>query len=184
MEMRKCRTIAEARGDFFIYRLFGIIPATARTLRPGIHFLGRGKALFMQQTEKKTLEQVAEECGRYPIDAFEFVRHGLNFTVQKVHGDTKNKAEIECHVTGRQLSEGLRDYAIMRYGVMASTVLQHWGIRRTSDFGRIVYVMVESRLMQKTEEDDVRDFEGVFDFEEAFEPPVRPTIKPMVVFML
>ena len=138
----------------------------------------------MQQTEKKTLEQVAEECGRYSIDAFEFVRHGLNYTVQKVHGDTKNKPEIECHVTGKQLSEGLRDYAIRRYGVMAGAALRHWGIRRTSDFGKIVYVMVESRLMQKTEQDDLRDFEGVFDFDKAFEPPARPTIKPIVVFRL
>jgi uncharacterized repeat protein (TIGR04138 family) len=138
----------------------------------------------MQQVEKKNLEQVAEECGRYSVDAFEFVRHGLNFTVQKIHGDTKNKAEIECHVTGRQLSEGLRDYAISRYGVMASTVLSHWGIRRTNDFGRIVFALVESRLMQKTEQDDVRDFEGVFDFDAAFEPPARPEIKTQVVFRL
>jgi uncharacterized repeat protein (TIGR04138 family) len=138
----------------------------------------------MQQTEKKTLEQVVEECGRYPLDAFEFVRHGLNFTVRKIHGDTKNKPEIECHVSGKQLSEGLRDYAIMRYGMMAATVLRHWGIRRTSDFGKIVYVMVESRLMQKTDQDDLRDFEGVFDFDKTFEPPVRPAVQSTVVFRM
>jgi uncharacterized repeat protein (TIGR04138 family) len=138
----------------------------------------------MQQTEKKTLEQVVEEYGRYPVDAFEFVRHGLNFTVQRIHGDTKNKPERECHVSGRQLSEGLRDYAVMRYGVMAATVLRHWGVRRTSDFGKIVYAMVESRLMQKTEQDSLRDFEGVFDFDKAFEPPVRPAVQARTVFQL
>lgn len=138
----------------------------------------------MHESAKKTLEQVVEETGRYPIEAFEFVRHGLNYTVHKVHGDTRDKTDAECHVTGQQLSLGMRDYAIMRYGVMARTVLAHWGITRTIDFGRIVFAMIESKLMQKTEEDDVRDFENIFDFASAFEPPVRPAAKPAEIFRI
>ena len=140
--------------------------------------------LRMNQTQKKSIEQVVEECGRYPLEAFEFVRHGLNFTVQRIHGDTRNKEEAACHVSGKQLSQGLRDYAIMRYGPMARAVLGHWGINRTQDFGRIVFAMVESKLMQKTDQDDVRDFDGVFDFDEAFMPPPRPAGKATVVFAL
>src|ERR1035437_381274 len=112
----------------------------------------------MHETTKKTLEQVVEETGRYPIEAFEFVRHGLNYTVHKVHGDTRNKTDAECPVTGQQLSLGMRDYGRMRYGIMGSTVRAHWGSTRTIDFGRIVFAMIESKRMQKTEEDDVRDF--------------------------
>jgi uncharacterized repeat protein (TIGR04138 family) len=138
----------------------------------------------MHESAKKTLEQVVEETGRYPIEAFEFVRHGLNYTVHKVHGDTRDKTDAECHVTGQQLSLGMRDYAIMRYGVMARTVLAHWGITRTIDFGRIVFAMIESKLMQKTEEDEVRDFENIFDFASAFEPPVRPAAKPAATFRI
>jgi uncharacterized repeat protein (TIGR04138 family) len=138
----------------------------------------------MNQTKKKTLEQVVEECGRYPMEAFDFVRHGLNYTVSRIHGDTSKKEEAECHVTGKQLSQGLRDYAVRRYGVMARPVLEHWGIHRTGDFGRIVYAMVENKLMQKTDQDDVRDFEGVFDFDDAFEAPQRPSITSQVVFKL
>jgi uncharacterized repeat protein (TIGR04138 family) len=138
----------------------------------------------MHEGTKKTLEQVVEETGRYPIEAFEFVRHGLNYTVHQVHGDTRNKTDAECHVTGQQLSLGMRDYAIMRYGMMARTVLAHWGITRTIDFGRIVFTMIESKLMQKTEEDDVRDFENIFDFNSAFEPPARPVINPTTIFNL
>jgi len=118
------------------------------------------------------------------MEAFDFVRHGLNYTVGRVHGDTSKKEERACHVSGKQLSQGLRDYAIRRYGVMARAVLEHWGIYRTSDFGRIVYAMVENKLMQKTDDDDVRDFEGVFDFDDAFEAPRRPSIAPLVVFKL
>jgi uncharacterized repeat protein (TIGR04138 family) len=126
------------------------------------------------EATRKPLEQVVQECGRYSIDAFEFVRHGLNHTVEQIHGDRKAKGEGACHVCGQQLCQGLRDFAVARYGLMARTVLAHWGVLRTHDFGRIVFAMVDSKLMQKTDDDDIRDFENVFDFAVAFEPPARP----------
>jgi uncharacterized repeat protein (TIGR04138 family) len=138
----------------------------------------------MNQTHRKSLEQVVEEYGRYPLEAFEFVRHGLNHTVEQIHGDVKEKPQSVCHVSGRQLCHGLRNYAIQRYGVMARTVLHHWGVHRTGDFGKIVFAMVESKLMHKTDDDDLRDFEGVYDFESAFRVPERPSGRSQVVFSL
>jgi uncharacterized repeat protein (TIGR04138 family) len=138
----------------------------------------------MNKTQKKTLEQVVDEYGRYPLEAFEFVRHGLNFTVQRIHGEARSKSETACHVSGQQLAWGLRNYAVMRYGVLASTVLNHWGINRTNDFGKIVFTMVEFKLMQKTDEDDLRDFDSVFDFDTAFAPPERPVREPTKMFEL
>jgi uncharacterized repeat protein (TIGR04138 family) len=140
--------------------------------------------MSQQQTQRKSLEQVVEEYGHFPIEAFEFVRHGLSYAVQQVHGDVEGKPEAACHISGKQLSTGLRDYALMRYGVMARAVMAHWGIHRTMDFGRIVFAMVDSKLMFKTDHDDIRDFEGVFDFEEAFAPPQRPRCEQKAVFHL
>jgi len=136
----------------------------------------------MNETTRKTLEQVVEECGRYPLEAFEFVRQGLSQTVQQIHGDRRAKGEEACHVSGQDLCWGLRRFAISRYGMMARTVLGHWGIVRTNDFGRIVFSMVESKLMQKTDEDDIRDFHHVYDFAKAFEPPVRPECASRIIF--
>ncbi len=138
----------------------------------------------MNQTTQKTLEQVVDECGRYPFEAFEFVRLGLNQTVQQIHGEAKTKTEVACHISGQQLSWGLRNCAVQRYGILAKTVLQHWGIRHTNDFGRIVFAMVDSKLMQKTEQDDIRDFERVYDFDTAFDPPPRRQIDPQLIFSL
>jgi uncharacterized repeat protein (TIGR04138 family) len=132
------------------------------------------------EATRKTLEQVVQEYGRYPMEAFEFVRHGLNYTVKHIHGERgeakgdPDREEQSFHVTGQQLSWGLRNFAIMRYGLMAQAVLQHWGITRTNDFGNIVFAMVNSRLMGKTDDDDIRDFHRVFEFATAFSPPVRP----------
>jgi uncharacterized repeat protein (TIGR04138 family) len=138
----------------------------------------------MNETTKKTLEQVVEECGRYPIEAFEFVRHGLNHTVSKIHGDVRTKAEHACHVSGQQLCWGLRNYAIEKYGLMAETVLAHWGVLRTGDFGRIVFTMVDNKLMAKTDDDDIRDFQNVFEFSTAFNAPARPQSAAKCVFPL
>lgn len=72
------------------------------------------------------------------------------------------------HVTGQQLCLGLRDYAIKRYGMMAPAVLRTWNLRRTEDFGRIVFAMIEHGLMSKTADDTLEDFRSVYDFDEAF----------------
>src|ERR1051325_1331565 len=134
----------------------------------------------------KTLEQIAQETGRYPLEAFEFVRSGLNHTVTHLHGPRKSDApdNKSYHVSGQQLCWGLRDYAIQRYGIMAGGILHHWGIVRTNDFGRIVFIMIDSRLMAKTDDDDVRDFDNVYDFAKAFSPPTRPASQPKPIFSL
>ncbi|MBS0188123.1 MAG: hypothetical protein JSS51_08635 [Planctomycetes bacterium] len=109
----------------------------------------------------------------YPLEAFHFVSEGLSHTVQSIHGhrdETKDLTPTDesRHINGRQLCLGLRNYAIDRYGLMARTVLHRWNIRATEDFGKIVFAMVDAGLMRKTEEDSMEDFEGVFDFHEAF----------------
>ena len=47
-------------------------------------------------------------------------------------------------------------------------MLEHWHIRRTNDFGRIVYAMIDAGLMTRTASDSLEDFFGVYDFDEAF----------------
>ena len=63
---------------------------------------------------------------------------------------------------------------------MALTVFEEWGIHNCRDFGEIVFNMVNHGLLKKTEEDSLADFEGGYDFEEAFRKPFLPTgkIKP------
>ena len=106
---------------------------------------------------------------KYPLDAFLFVQRGLDFTVRRTHGEPKAGAKAgDRHVTGKILCTGLRDYAIDQYGLLARTVLQRWRITNCEDFGHIVFAMVEAGLMSKTEDDTLRDFAGVFSFDEAF----------------
>jgi uncharacterized repeat protein (TIGR04138 family) len=126
----------------------------------------------------KSLEQIVEEVGLYPIEAYEFLHNGLAYTVQKVHGELKDPKAVEkkkksYHVTGRDLSEGLREFALLRWGMLARTVLRRWGITKTEDFGRIVFALVENGHMSKTDDDTIEDFKNVFDFATAFDEGYR-----------
>jgi uncharacterized repeat protein (TIGR04138 family) len=121
---------------------------------------------------EKKLEEIVEEVGLYPIEAYEFVHNGLGFTVNKLHGNKKDP-KASRHVSGRDLCDGLREYALSKWGLMARTVLGRWNIRKTYDFGRIVFAMVDNGLMQKTDDDSIEDFRDVFDFKTAFDAGYR-----------
>jgi uncharacterized repeat protein (TIGR04138 family) len=111
----------------------------------------------------KAIEQVVEQVGLYPIEAYDFVQRGLQHTVQTIHGEVADK-KANRHVNGRDLSEGLREYALMQWGRLARAVLMRWNITRTDDFGRIVFALVDSGYMTKTDEDTPEDFRNVYDF--------------------
>ena len=73
----------------------------------------------------------------------------------------------ERHLTGQELCEAIRLYALEQYGYMAKSVLNHWGVRNTGDFGEIVFNLIEIGQMRKTNEDTREDFNDVFDFDQG-----------------
>ena len=119
-------------------------------------------------TQEKCVQQVVENVGLYPPEAYAFIQKGLNHTVQKMHGAQKDP-KASRHVTGHDLCEGLREVALNEWGRLARTVLRRWNITSTLDFGRMVFAMVDAGLMQKTEDDSLEDFRNVYDFRAAFE---------------
>lgn len=74
---------------------------------------------------------------------------------------------VERHLTGQQLCEAIRQYALLQYGYMAKSVLNAWGIQSTSDFGSIVYNMIDIGLMKKSDDDRREHFDNVYDFQKA-----------------
>ena len=107
---------------------------------------------------------------RYAPDAYLFLSEGLQFTVKTI--EEKDKARR--HVTGRELALGLRTYALQQFGPMALTVLAHWGIHTTRDFGEMVFLLIEAGLFGKTDEDKIEDFDNVYTFAAAFRAPFLP----------
>jgi uncharacterized repeat protein (TIGR04138 family) len=73
------------------------------------------------------------------------------------------------HVSGAEVTIGCRELAVEQYGLLARDVLEHWGIRETADFGRIVFALVEVGLLVTQPGDRLEDFKDVYSFEEAFD---------------
>jgi uncharacterized repeat protein (TIGR04138 family) len=120
----------------------------------------------------ETLAQILAKDPRYQRDAYHFIREALDFT-QRAHA-RESRSGTPRHVTGRELLEGVRKLALDQFGPMAVTVLNEWGVRRCEDFGEIVFNLVESGLLGKTEQDSREDFAGGYDFNEAFRQPFLP----------
>ena len=80
----------------------------------------------------------------------------------------QSRLEARRHVTGAELAWACRDFAQEQFGLMAPQVLQHWGITRTEDLGRIVFTLVEVGLLVTQPGDQEADFEAVYQFADAF----------------
>ena len=107
---------------------------------------------------------IRERDGRYSINAYLFIIQALDFLLEKIIKQTK----VQRHVTGQELSNAVRDFAIERFGPTAMMVLSHWGIGSTADIGNIVYNLISIGKMGKTKEDRIEDFHDVYDFENEF----------------
>jgi len=136
--------------------------------------------------------KLLREDPRYTIEAYNFVREALGYaqdvlrlgsddSAQEAAKDVlpfeSEKSETpERHITGQQLCEAIREYAIEQYGYMANVVLGNWGLKSTGDFGEIVYNLIEIGWMKKSEHDSREDFDNVYDFDEAFRQEFKITL--------
>lgn len=122
------------------------------------------------------VDAIRRENPRYERRAYFFLRDALDHTV-----NTVRKAELKAgrsrgtnHVTGQELVEGIRDYALAQFGPMAHHVLTQWGITRCGDFGEMVYQLIEHGVFSKTDTDRKEDFAELYDFDTAFIRPFLP----------
>ena len=113
------------------------------------------------QFAEEILEQLQERNPRYHGKAYLFLLHSLHSVLEDL--------EAPRHITGRELAQGVRDLALERFGPMARTVLEHWGIHTTDDLGEIVFALVDCGILIKQDDDRREDFRDIYDFEETFE---------------
>ena len=147
--------------------------------------------------------ELLKEDDRYAFDAYVFVFEALNYAqnvlqmgnevpaemrdqdvddeLEDEPGDEPNdepddeEKPVERHVTGQQLCEAIKEYALFQYGYMAKDVLGSWGIKGTGDFGEIVFNLIRIEQMRKTPHDRKEDFQNVYDFDVAFRKSFKIT---------
>jgi uncharacterized repeat protein (TIGR04138 family) len=89
--------------------------------------------------------------------------------------EVEEQAGPQRHVSGQELCEAIRHYALQQYGYMAKTVLNSWGIHGTTDFGEIVFNLIRIGQMRKTSSDTLVDFNDIYDFDVAFKQQFKIT---------
>ena len=131
------------------------------------------------------IARLLREDRRYAFEAYVFVFEALNYAQNVLEmgaespGETVSEDEeptSERHVTGQELCEAIRRYALDQYGYMAKTVLNSWGICKTGDFGEIVFNLIRIGQMRKTPADTRVDFDDIYDFDTALKQEFK--IKP------
>lgn len=133
----------------------------------------------MQDLEfSEVVELICKEDNRFDRKAYTFVRQALDSTVKDLKKKQPDRTSKSQHVTGAELLEGIRGYALEQYGPLAKTVLNTWGITRCRDFGDIVFNLIEYNVFSKTENDRREDFADIYEFDEAFVKPFAPARKP------
>lgn len=123
----------------------------------------------------EALESIRSQDPRFARDAYFFLRDGLDFTIKL----RKKNKDSSSHVTGPQLLDGLRQYALKEFGPMVPTVFAYWGVSRCEDFGEMVFNLIDAGIFGKTDQDSIDDFKGCYTFHDAFVAPYVPE-KPMV----
>ncbi len=153
---------------------------------------------------EEVVDQIVAKDSRYHRDAYHFVREALDYTQKSVYKDpsadqparpasgdqaagnfeaaTQARESLQKrHVTGQQLLQGIREYALEQFGPMTITVFEEWGVRRCEDFGEIVFSRADNgNSFLETEQDSRDDFKGGYTFEAAFKKPFLPALKAAI----
>lgn len=110
---------------------------------------------------ENVIDRLRRRYPSYHETAYVFLLSALHYTIDRL-GEPR-------HISGKELAEGCRDLALQRWGLMAKTVLEYWGINSTRDLGEIVFALVELGVLVKQDDDRIESFEDVFDFSDVFE---------------
>jgi uncharacterized repeat protein (TIGR04138 family) len=146
-----------------------------RACRPAANF----PRTNMQDADfPRIVAMICKEDTRFDRKAYDFVRLGLDHTVKEIRKKDASRTGKSRHVSGTELLDGLRVYALEQFGPMTKTVLNSWGVRQCQDFGDIVFNLIEYNAFSKTENDRREDFANLYDFDDVFVKPFLPAQRP------
>ena len=134
--------------------------------------------------------KMCEEDTTYPPMAYFFVRDTVFRALEIInnknkHSQYEDEDPAPADISGRNLTMLLKDQLLKEFGPFAIDILDSWNVKKTADFGNIVFNLTEKDILGKSENDSIEDFDDVFDFNEVFVLPfktvrkkVRRRIKP------
>lgn len=123
-----------------------------------------------------TVDRIVDQDPRYAAEAYAFISDAVLYTTKKLEAESHPQKR---HITGKELLEGIKEFAMQQFGPIAPEVLRHWGLNDTMAIGHVVFNMVNNHLLGKSQEDTIDDFRNGFDFDMEFSKPFLPEDTPM-----
>lgn len=121
----------------------------------------------------EVLDSIRAKDPRYPVDAYSFLLEVMDDAVKTLLSqDSKHVKQLSA----AELLDGIRRYAVDEFGPMAYTVFNEWNIHQTTDFGNIVYNLIDAGRLGASATDRRTDFDNVYTFDEAFLKPFQPPL--------
>lgn len=121
--------------------------------------------------------EIRRQDRRFSRHAYEFVLDSLDHTMETLGKDRLTGEER--HIGGPELLQGIRALASRKYGPMAAVVFRHWGVRRSLDFGEVVFNLIDAGLLSRRDEDSRMDFVDNIDFEGVFAAAFREHLESL-----
>ena len=72
------------------------------------------------------IHEIHAKDDRFGKGAYYFIREALDHTLKSME---KSRGKNKGHVSGSELLEGIKDYALERFGPMTSTLMDHWNVK-------------------------------------------------------
>lgn len=119
------------------------------------------------------IKAIQEDDSRYSSGAYYFLREALDYTIKKLF-TAETPPSASQHISGQQLLEGIKLFALERYGPMSYELFKSWGVNNCKDFGNIVFNLVDCQVLGKNESDSPKDFAKGYNFKKTFQGPFTP----------
>ena len=104
----------------------------------------------MESEFERKIAMIAAREPRFDIESYGFISEAVAFTVSRL--------ARKRHVSAAELLDGVREFAAVKFGAVASQVLASWGMTHESHVGEIVYLLIGGGLLRESEDDSPEDF--------------------------
>lgn len=107
------------------------------------------------------VKRIRNRDRRYSPDAYALVMDSVAYAIQTI-GKPR-------HISAAELLVHLCQFAKGKYGILAYSMLEMWGLRSTEDIGAVVYALIDEGELTEQEGDSLGGFSSVFDLHEKLE---------------
>ena len=112
----------------------------------------------------------------YPTDAYLFVLRGMEFANSNVPRERWQRDGDKIHLDATDICWSLIDYAGSCDWEDPRGQFELWNIRSSSDFGNMIYRLIDAELAAASDADQRSDFEGIFSVSEALASSHHETV--------